>query len=469
MSELGYSSEFRREMSPWANFSLGFTYLSPVVSTYTLFAIALTEAGPPMVWSFLLAGAGQFLVALVFSEVVAQYPIAGGVYPWSRRLWGRRWAWMSGWVYLLALLVTIAAVAYGAGPYLAIMVGFKDTVNTTVACAVAMIVLATLINYGGTKVLSAVAVFGFSAELIGALIVGFWLLFTERYHGLGVLFDDFGTSGNGSYLPVFLAAGIIGLYRYYGFEACGDTAEEVKDPGIVIPKAMRRTIYIGGAAASFACVTLLLAVPSYQDVISGKDADPLVNVLNSAFGSVGARIVMAVVLISFLSCTISLQAAAGRLAYAYGRDEMIAGHQLWRKFSEKRGIPPYALLLSGVVPALVAVGSLISANAVTKLASFAILGIYLAFQMVVLAALRARLKGWKPSGKYQLGRFGLAVNIGGPGLRNRGDGQHLLAAHAQPALVRQLHRAAVRRRRGRHRTALHVHNPSLRSQRRQGR
>jgi len=412
LSELGYSSEFRREMSPWANFSLGFTYLSPVVSTYTLFAIALAEAGPPMVWSFLLAGAGQFLVALVFREVVAQYPIAGGVYPWSRRLWGQRWAWMSGWVYLLALLVTIAAVAYGAGPYLAIMVGFKDTVTTTVACAVAMIVVATIINYGGTKVLSAVAVFGFSAELVGALIVGFWLLFTERYHGLGVLFDDFGTSGNGSYLPVFLAAGIIGLYQYYGFEACGDTAEEVKDPGIVIPKAMRRTIYIGGAAASFACVTLLLAVPSYQDVISGKDADPLVNVLNSAFGSVGARIVMAVVLISFLSCTISLQAAAGRLAYAYGRDEMIAGHQLWRKFSEKRGIPPYALLLSGVVPALVAVGSLISANAVTKLASFAILGIYLSFQMVVLAALRARLKGWKPSGKYQLGRFGLAVNVG---------------------------------------------------------
>jgi amino acid transporter len=270
LSELGYSSEFRREMSPWANFSLGFTYLSPVVSTYTLFAIALAEAGPPMVWSFLLAGAGQFLVALVFSEVVAQYPIAGGVYPWSRRLWGQRWAWMSGWVYLLALLVTIAAVAYGAGPYLAIMVGFKDTVTTTVACAVAMIVVATIINYGGTKVLSAVAVFGFSAELVGALIVGFWLLFTERYHGLGVLFDDFGTSGNGSYLPVFLAAGIIGLYQYYGFEACGDTAEEVKDPGIVIPKAMRRTIYIGGAAASFACVTLLLAVPSYQDVISAR-------------------------------------------------------------------------------------------------------------------------------------------------------------------------------------------------------
>lgn len=345
-------------MSPWANFSLGFTYLSPVVSTYTLFAVALADGGPPMIWSFLIAGAGQFLVDLVFSEVVAQYPIADGVYPWASRLWGQRWAWMAGWVYLMALLVTIAAVAYGAGPYLAIMLGIRDSVGATVVCAVAIIAVATLINFGGTKLLSSVAIFGFSAELIGALVVGIWLLFTERYHGLGVLFDDFGTAGDGSYLPVFLAAGIIGLYQYYGFEACGDTAEEVEDPGRVIPKAMRRTIYIGGAAASFACLTLLLAVPSYQAVISGRDADPLVNVLNSAFGTVGARVVMGVVLISFLSCAISLQAAAGRMWYSYGRDQMIVGHQLWAKFSERRHIPPYALLLAGVVPAVVCVGSL---------------------------------------------------------------------------------------------------------------
>ncbi len=30
---LGYQSEFKRDMSPWANFSLGFTYLSPVVAS----------------------------------------------------------------------------------------------------------------------------------------------------------------------------------------------------------------------------------------------------------------------------------------------------------------------------------------------------------------------------------------------------------------------------------------------------
>lgn len=46
------SPEFKRDMSPWANFSLGFTYLSPVVGVYTLFAYALATGGPPMIWSF---------------------------------------------------------------------------------------------------------------------------------------------------------------------------------------------------------------------------------------------------------------------------------------------------------------------------------------------------------------------------------------------------------------------------------
>lgn len=412
LAALGYKSEFRRDMSPWANFSLGFTYLSPVVGVYTLFAYALATGGPPMIWSLVICGFGQLLVALVFSEVVAQFPVAGGVYPWSRRLWGRKWAWMTGWVYLTALLVTIASVAYGAGPFLAQVLGFEVSVNSTILCAVILLALSTIINFLGTKVLAAAAVIGFVAEIIGALAVGFWLLVTQRHHNLSILFDSFGAEGNHSFFYAFAAAGLIGSFLYYGFEACGDVAEEVPNPGGLIPKAMRRTIYIGGAAATFVCLSLVLSVADIPAVISGKDVTPVDTVLNKAFGAVGAKIVLCIVLISFLSCAISLQAAASRLAYSYGRDDMIIGSRLLKKFSAARHIPPYALLLSAIVPTVIVLGSKVSTDALTKVISFAALGIYLAFQMVVLAALRARLKGWKPSGKYQLGKWGLPVNIG---------------------------------------------------------
>ncbi len=411
LAALGFQSEFKRDMSLWANFSLGFTYLSPVVGIYTVFAFALAAAGPPMIWSLLIAGAGQMLVALVFSEVVAQFPVAGGVYPWARRLWGRKWAWMTGWVYMFALLATIAGVAYGAGPFVATVFGFETNPNITVVCALAILALATLINITGTKMLSYFAIFGFTAELIGALAVGAWLLITQRHHGLDVLFNSFGAQGNHSFLYAFLAASLIGVYQYYGFEACGDVAEEVRSPGIQIPKSMRRTIYIGGAAATFVCLSLILSVVDFGAVIRGEDTDPISTILTNAFGNVGSKIVLGVVLISFVSCALSLQAAASRLIYSYGRDDMIIGSRLWARFDQKRHVPPYALLAAVVIPAILIVGSLVSADALTRLISFGSVGIYIAFQMVIFAALRARLRGWVPSGKYQLGKWGMPVNI----------------------------------------------------------
>ncbi|MCL2780804.1 MAG: APC family permease [Actinomycetia bacterium] len=411
LAALGYTSEFRREMGLWGNISLGFTYLSPVVGVYTLFAVSLATGGPPMLWAFLIVGIGQFMVALVFGEVVSQYPVAGGVYPWARRLWGRRWAWMTGWVYMFALFTSIAGIAYGAGPYLSALFGLKPTVNTMIFTGLVLLLVVTLINFGGTKVVSTMAMVGFTAELAGAVVVGGWLLIMHRHQHLSVFIHSMGAGGSGSYFPAFAAAGLIAIFQYYGFEACGDVAEEVPNPGTRIPKAMRMTIYIGGVAATFVCFALIMAVPDLSDVIAGKDTDPVTNLLHSAFGPV-YRVVLAVVMISFLSCLLSLQAAASRLVYSYSRDQMIMGHRVLHRFWQSRHVPPYALLLAGVVPAIIISGSKVSENAVAKIIAFAAIGIYMGFQMVVLAALRARFKGWQPSGKFRLGKWGWPVNIG---------------------------------------------------------
>ena len=138
-----------------------------------------------------------------------------------------------------------------------------------------------------------------------------------------MFFDGFGTQGDGSYLGAFLAASLLGLYLFYGFEACGDVAEEVPDPGRTIPKAMRRTIYVGGAAALLITAALILAQPDFAAIISGENADPVGTVLSDVFGSVGSKIITVIVLISFVSCVLSLQAAASRLIYSYARDRMV--------------------------------------------------------------------------------------------------------------------------------------------------
>ena len=45
LRKLGYVSHFDRTMTVWENFALGFTYLSPVVGVYTIFAFAFAAGG----------------------------------------------------------------------------------------------------------------------------------------------------------------------------------------------------------------------------------------------------------------------------------------------------------------------------------------------------------------------------------------------------------------------------------------
>ena len=414
LASLGYSYDttFKREMSFWGNVSLGFTYLSPIAGVYSMFAISLGQAGPPMAWALVIALVGQFFVALIFGEVVSNYPVAGGVYPWSRRLWGRKWAWMNGWIYVVALVGTIAAVAYGAAPFIASVFGGVLSPGGTVIVALGTLVVATILNFSGTKVLSLAATIGLIAEMLGAVVIGGYLLIFHRQHDLSVLFDNqgIGDDAPGGYFGAFAAAALIGMFAYYGFEANGDVAEEIKDPSARVPKAMRMTLYIGGFAANLLVFSLVLAVPDFQAVASGDVADPIGVLLHEAFGPI-FPIVMAVIAIAFLSCITSLQAAASRLVYSMGRDGFLPASHFLAKFNEKRHVPQNALLTAAFFPALVVVLSLLLEDALTAMVGFGTVGIYIGFQMVVLAALRARIMGWKPAGKFKLGAWAYPVNI----------------------------------------------------------
>jgi amino acid transporter len=411
LKALGYVSHFDRTMSKWENFSLGFTYLSPVVGVYTIFAGAFLAGGPPMWWNYILVGLGQLMVCLVFGEIVSQFPISGGLYPWARRLVGKRWAWMAGWVYAWALCCTMAGVATGIAPFLAQLFGMDATPLATTIIALVLIAGTTLLNLSGTRLLARVAMFGFVCELVGAIVVGSYLLLFARHQPLKILLDTTLVHTGGSYWPAFLASSLAAMFCYYGFEACGDVAEETPNASVMIPKAMRMTIYIGGAAAIWVCLAFVLAIPNLADVMAGKDKDPIVTLLRAAMGDAGFRAVIVVVLVSFISCLLSLQAAASRLIFAYARDQMIFGSRYLSRMSPGHHVPSTALIVMGAIPAVIALSALWLQDAITVIISFASVGIYIAFQMIVLAALIARAMGWKPAGSFTLGRWGWCVNI----------------------------------------------------------
>ncbi|WP_341954044.1 amino acid permease [Salinibacterium sp. TMP30] len=411
LKKLGYDGNFNRSLSLWGTFALGFTYLSPLVGVYSLFAYGISLGGPPSIFWLVIVGTGQLLVALVFGEVVSQYPISGGIYPWVRRLSSARFAWMAAWVYIWAIIVTVTAVAEYGTSFLASLLGLQPTKELTLFLAIAFLVVALIVNLSGTKALARVAKIGLAAELIGVIGVGLFLILFERKNDFSVLFDTFGTQGDGSYLPVFIGAALTGLFLFYGFEACGEVAEEVSNPAKAIPRAMIMTILVGGLSGLIAFLGYVLAAPDLASIVSGEDADPIAGILEASLGTVGAKIFLVVALTAFLSCVLSLQAAGSRLLYSFGRDKMIPGHQWLSELSTKK-VPRNALLVACIVPILICVLIYVGQEGLlNQITAFAVLGIYFAFQSVVFASLLARLKGWKPAGPFSLGAWGMLVNI----------------------------------------------------------
>ncbi len=411
LAALGYSGAFHRSMSLWSTMALGFTYLSPLVGVYSLFAYSLSLGGPPAIWWLVIVGSGQLLVALVFGEVVSQYPLAGGIYPWVRRLWNRRMAWIVSWVYLWAVLVTVTAVAEYGGGFVAALFGISVTAEVSLLTAVGLLVLALAFNFSGTHMLARIARIGLAAELIGVIALGLYLLAFQREQSFSVFFDSMGTGAGQSYGVTFLGAALSGLFLFYGFEACGDVAEEVDDPTRQIPRAMILTILIGGVSGLVSFAGYVLAAPNLQDIVAGNDPDPIPSILKATLGTVGSKLFLLIAITAFVSCVLSLQAAGSRLMFAFARDKMLPGSSWLGHLSERHRVPVNSLLVSCVVPIVICLFVDWRPDSLARVTAFAVCGIYLAFQSVVLAALLQRFRGWRPGGLWTLGSAGLAVNV----------------------------------------------------------
>jgi len=406
----GYKPQFKRVLSLFADFSLGYSYMSPMAGFYALFAYALTTAGPAYFWTIPVILGGQILVAFVFAEAASQYPIAGGVYQWARHLVGPRWGFLTAFMYLLALLATNAGLAYGGAPYLAALFGYDVTPVTNGIGAIAMILLAAVFNYAGTRTLAKGVEAGVWAGLIGLAGAGIYLLLFGRLQPVDVLFQNFG-AGTGNYTSALFAASLLGIWIIFGFEACGDLGEEVKEASHKVPRAMMLTMWVGGASTIIIALGMTLAVPDMAAAVSGKDANPADTVLGHAFGPVGAKIGIIVLIIIVVSAAASIMASTSRLLFSLGRDKLLFGHRMLAKIDERRGLPTAAITSATVVTCLIIVIGMFSSDAITQVISFATAGIYLSFHMVTGGALYARLKGWRPAGDFKLGQWGLLVNV----------------------------------------------------------
>jgi amino acid transporter len=238
----GYKTEMKRTLSSFTSFAVGFSFISITSGIFASYGFALNTSGPRGIWLWLVAGAGQILVSLIFMQFAARMPIAGYSYQWASRLVSPRVGWGFGWLSYAFLAVVVVAVDYGFAsqafmPLFHISPTVGHTQIVTIGALIAQAALLCLSARGTARVNGAAV----GAEVIGMVGLTIVLLIAALISGDGsvsnltssVVVSD--SHGYWAYNGPFMLAILVGAYTIVGFESAANLAEETVDAARVVP------------------------------------------------------------------------------------------------------------------------------------------------------------------------------------------------------------------------------------------
>jgi urea carboxylase system permease len=430
LRSLGIKPELRRTLGFLSNFAIAFSFISVSTGSYGNFGVGLSQAGPAFFWSWPIVIIGQFIVALVFAELASHFPVAGSIYQWSKRLSNRTLGWFTGWFYFWAQVVTVTAVAVivayvvdgihagpvGETPFL----DSKDPTGlTTMFTAISLVtlVITTIINAFGVRLLSILNNIGVATEILGMVVFALILLFFANHNAPSILFDSAGTeqATGGSYLPAFALGMFMALFVVYGFDTAGTFGEETVDASRQAPRGVLWSVAISGIVGTVFLLAVILAIPDVPAAF--KQAFPIADTITATLtydilgtGITVGEVYLFVILVSVFVCTLAIQGAATRMMFSMSRDRHLPLGGIWGQVNSTFKTPASAAIAVGV---LAAIPILVIGPGGGFSISIAATGlIYLSYLLTNLGVLAARFRGWpRTPAWFNLGRWGKLVNI----------------------------------------------------------
>ena len=106
-------------MGGFSNFAISFSIISILTGAVILYDYGLAWAGTaavvigwPLVTVFVLA------IAASMAELASAYPTAGGLYYWASKMKNKEWGWWTAWLNLIGQFAIVAGIDYAAAGFL---------------------------------------------------------------------------------------------------------------------------------------------------------------------------------------------------------------------------------------------------------------------------------------------------------------------------------------------------------------
>lgn len=342
--------KFKKQLSLM---DLTFIGLGAIFGSGWLFAASHVSAiaGPAGIFSWLLGGFSVLLLGIVYCELGAALPRAGGVIRYPVYSHGPLLGYLMGFITLIAFSSLVAIEVVAARQYAAAWfpeltkAGSSDPSILGWLLQFGLLCLFFMLNYRSVKTFAMannlVSVFKFIVPL---LVIGVLFTFFKPENLYAQGFAPFGLSG----VQMAVSAGGI-IFAYLGLTPIISVASEVKNPQRTIPIALILSVllstviyvllqvaFLGGVptemlANGWAGVTKELALP-YRDIALALGVGWL------------AYLVVADAVISPSGCGNIYMNATPRVIYGWAQTGTF--FKIFTRIDEKSGIPRPALWLT---------------------------------------------------------------------------------------------------------------------------
>ena len=296
--------------------------------------------------AWVLGGLFALAAAFIWAELAAVRPDVGGQYAYLREAFHPAVAFLYGWVLLLVIQTGgMAAVAVTFARY------FVELTHLPIPSAyLAAIVLAllTLINCLGVRAGSTVQSILMVLKILAiAMLVVCGFLFAERSTNPAGLLDR---PVSPDLLTAFGAALVPVIFAYGGWQTATFIAGEIKEPRKNLPRGL--ILGVAGVVLLYLAANVVyISVLGTTGLAASKA--PASDVMRSALGDIGARIIAAGIAISTVGFLSQSMLTAPRVYFAMAKDGLF--FKAVAIVNPRTRAPIVAIALQGLLAILIAV------------------------------------------------------------------------------------------------------------------
>lgn len=302
---------------------------------YVLIGMAAGIAGPSVWLSYAICGLLAFLTTLLFAELARLVPVSGGGYAYAYQSLGSVGGFVTGWFLALGSIFACGLYATGFAEYFTAILGYHLPPFAVKLVGVGLVLLSTWLNSRGTKGADRIQNMLTWGNL-GILLL--LVLFSIPKLKPELMQPVFPSEMKGT----FGAIGIIYI-SFFGFQLIANSAEEIKNPTVTIPRAMILSMAIAFVVYFVVSLVAIMVIPASELAASNA---PLVLVATKSFGSFGWMLISVGGVLAAAGALNSTLLSQGRQIYAMGKNRFLP--DLLGRIHQGRKTPQAALLAGGM-------------------------------------------------------------------------------------------------------------------------